>query len=319
MKLLSVIVPVYNVADYLEECLDSIVSQTYRALEIIVVDDGSTDGSGAICDAYAQTDSRIVVIHQANQGLSGARNTGLDVCKGEYITFIDSDDCYGTSDVLEQNVRLMEYNDNIDFVQFPFQRSNKTERECVFPKIRICDREERYIRYLTFNIFPMAWNKIYRSCLIADLRFEPGAYFEDEFFMLNVIDRCRYCVLSDAGCYSYRIRVGSIMQSPMTAKKYSDRFRFMTMRLQAALQESPQFYTCHFAILSILFNLFLKIPECRTLYKEQGYDFLSLIPIVSQRVRKKNRLLFLYRVYRLFGASVCRRVMPYLLNKSVEG
>ncbi|MDR3314701.1 MAG: glycosyltransferase, partial [Oscillospiraceae bacterium] len=90
--LISVIVPVYNVEPYLPKCLDSIVSQTYANLEIILVDDGSTDASGSICDAYAAKDERVRVIHQANGGVAAARNAGLDAAVGEYIQFVDSDD-----------------------------------------------------------------------------------------------------------------------------------------------------------------------------------------------------------------------------------
>ena len=90
--LISVIVPIYQVEAYLEECLDSILNQTYRQLEIILIDDGSTDRCGEICDRYASRDSRIKVIHQTNQGLSAARNAGMDIAIGEYISFIDSDD-----------------------------------------------------------------------------------------------------------------------------------------------------------------------------------------------------------------------------------
>lgn len=92
MKKISVIVPVFNVAQYLEQCLDSIIGQTYENLEIILVDDGSTDSSGSICDSYKNVDSRIKVIHKKNGGLSDARNVGLDNCKGDYISFVDSDD-----------------------------------------------------------------------------------------------------------------------------------------------------------------------------------------------------------------------------------
>ena len=94
--LISVVIPVYNVEKYLEKCLDSVVEQTYRNLEIILVDDGSTDNSGAICDRYAQKDSRVVVIHQKNGGLSKARNVGIDTATGKYISFIDSDDYVGS-------------------------------------------------------------------------------------------------------------------------------------------------------------------------------------------------------------------------------
>ena len=90
--LVSVIVPVYNVSPYLREAIDSVINQTYKELEIIIVDDGSTDGSGAICEEYASSDSRIKLIHQSNRGLSGARNTGLECATGDFVAFVDSDD-----------------------------------------------------------------------------------------------------------------------------------------------------------------------------------------------------------------------------------
>ena len=104
--LISVIVPVYNVEKYLPECVESIISQTYGNLEIILVDDGSTDRSGKICDEFAEKDSRIVVIHQKNSGVSAARNRGLDVCKGDYISFVDSDDYYCT-DLMESAMNAL--------------------------------------------------------------------------------------------------------------------------------------------------------------------------------------------------------------------
>ena len=105
MKMISVIVPIYNVEQYLEQCLDSIISQTYSQLEIILVDDGSTDSSGQICDKYARKDERIVVIHKTNGGLSDARNAGISVATGEYISFIDSDD-YIATDMYNKMIKI---------------------------------------------------------------------------------------------------------------------------------------------------------------------------------------------------------------------
>ena len=118
--MISVIVPVYNVEKYLRQCLDSVLAQTYRELEIILVDDGSTDGSGAICDEYATRDSRIKVVHQQNGGLSSARNAGLDLATGEYVAFVDSDD-YIHETMLELLYQALVEN-NADTVICNFER-----------------------------------------------------------------------------------------------------------------------------------------------------------------------------------------------------
>ena len=107
--LLSVIVPVYNVEKYLSRCIDSILSQTFTDFELILVDDGSPDNCGSICDEYAKKDKRIIVIHQQNRGVSSARNKGLDIARGEYVTFVDSDDQIGSITTLYENILLKLY------------------------------------------------------------------------------------------------------------------------------------------------------------------------------------------------------------------
>lgn len=122
---LSVIVPVYNVADYLPACLDSILGQTFTDFELLLIDDGSTDRSGAICDDYARRDARIRAVHRVNAGVSAARNAGLDMARGEFITFVDSDDALGTPDTLAENLRLLTADPETDIVQFPAQTGDK--------------------------------------------------------------------------------------------------------------------------------------------------------------------------------------------------
>lgn len=122
---LSVIVPVYNVAAYLPACLDSILGQTFTDFELLLIDDGSTDGSAVLCDQYAASDGRIRVIHKANAGVSAARNTGLDMARGAFITFVDSDDALGTPNTLAENVRLLTADAATDVVQFPIKFGDK--------------------------------------------------------------------------------------------------------------------------------------------------------------------------------------------------
>lgn len=121
--LLSVLVPVYNVAPYLEQCLDSILSQPYSCLEVLVIDDGSTDGSGALCDRYAERDQRIRVVHQANAGLSAARNTAMDLMQGEFFTCVDSDD-WLTEDAFSAPMSYLEANPLIDVLELGYIEVN---------------------------------------------------------------------------------------------------------------------------------------------------------------------------------------------------
>ena len=174
--LISIIIPVYKVEPFLRECLDSIVSQTYQNLEIILVDDGSTDGSGAICDEYAARDGRIIVIHQENQGISGARNAGLDIASGDYVLFVDSDDriepftceCALKAAIGQQ----------ADLVSFGYKviyESGKS-REVVAPASGIQDKRQvmQELVWQRGNFRDSAWNKLFARKLFDDIRFPEG-------------------------------------------------------------------------------------------------------------------------------------------------
>ena len=191
--MVSVIVPVYNVAPYLREALDSVIGQTCRDLEIIVVDDGSTDGSGAICDEYLR-DPRVHVIHQENRGLSGARNAGLDRMTGEYVAFLDLDDAY-KPDMIEKMLDALEKSGaEIAICGFESHRTDgrldgagrwreyspRHEREETITGI------EAQRQLLTNGIFVTAWSKLYRKAVWSGLRFPEGHVYED----LRVISMC---------------------------------------------------------------------------------------------------------------------------------
>lgn len=172
--LVSVIVPVYNVEQYVDECIDSIVRQSYRNLEILVVNDGSTDSCGMRCDKWAEKDSRIRVIHQRNQGLSAARNVAIDMCRGEWITFVDSDDVIGK-----------------DYVKILLGIANEYKvsiSQCLSAPIKYVKTEERNIeqgvmessRFLLSEQYrTMAWGKIYRREVFATSRYPYGKIHED--------------------------------------------------------------------------------------------------------------------------------------------
>ncbi len=213
-ELISVIVPVYNVKNYLDRCLLSIMNQSYKNLEIIIIDDGSTDESGKVCDQYAKKDKRIKVFHKDNEGLSSARNYGLDVAIGDYIGFIDSDD-YVEEDMYELLLASME--EKTDLVCcgtiYKFHdRSNiskkgygKAPKKTVFSNNEAME-ELMLQRYISFS----ACDKLYRKELFNDLRFPVGRTSEDLPVVYKIIKRCRCIVNIGRAKYIYCYRNNSI-------------------------------------------------------------------------------------------------------------
>lgn len=207
--MVSVIVPVYNVKPYLEECLDSILQQSYTQMEIILIDDGSTDGSGAICDSYLQKDNRFQVIHQQNQGLSAARNRGIECAAGDYLCFVDSDD-YLYPNSIEILLRLCVENE-ADMSICTFDLLTNETKHClqaaerISPSVEVfCGNQkmEAYLRQKKINT--AAWGKMYAAKLFRELRFPVGKLYEDVYilhtsFMLpNVSHTCQRAYMSIA-------------------------------------------------------------------------------------------------------------------------
>lgn len=222
MELVSVIIPVYNIAEFIEKCLISVCGQTYHNLEIIVVDDGSSDDSGTICDKYSKKDSRIRVIHKENGGLSSARNAGLDIASGEYIYFLDGDD-FIDPDLIEQGIKF--FKDGIDLVVFNYR--GQTEGKFITQSQFMPDRydfddPEKKSRFicnflLRYKIGWEAWNRIYRNEIIEryELRFENNKeiFAEDLYFCLCYCSHITSVQCIDSVLYNYVQRQGSIMDT----------------------------------------------------------------------------------------------------------
>lgn len=220
LPLISIIVPVYNVKDYLEKCLKSICGQTYQNLEIIVVDDGSTDGSGELCDVFAQSDSRIKVVHQSNGGLGAARNKGLDIAIGEYIGFVDSDD-WIDSDMYQFLYELMDTSKaDISICSHYVEKSNKTKIKYSSDKVLSMDPIEA-IRLLAKDkiVRNYAWDKLFKRDLFKDLRFPENCWFEDLAVMYKVFYKAQKIVMQGRPKYHYLVRENSIMGSKYNPKK----------------------------------------------------------------------------------------------------
>ena len=217
--LISVIIPVFNVRPYLTKALESVIRQTYSHLEIIVVDDGSTDGSGDICDEFAARDERIKVIHQENRGLSNARNTGLNIMNGEAVAFLDPDDSYHF-DFLKTMVEAMERaNADIAVCRYIVDDEDASTRnirkEKVYPagKAGAYGRTEVLQALACGNINVSVWNKLYRSRLWDNIRFPEGHNYEDMDIMFSIFDRCSTATVLDQPLYYHLRRPGSITHS----------------------------------------------------------------------------------------------------------
>lgn len=234
--LISVIIPVYNVAPYLREAFDSVVQQTYSNLEILIVDDGSTDGSGEICEEYC-SDDRVQLIHQENRGLSAARNSGLDRATGEYIAFLDSDDAWRL-DFIE---KMLETIDKADIAVCRFE-IHQLRLDSTWKKIEplagkgFYEREEalRALADGTINI--SVWNKLYRSKLWKEIRFPEGHNYEDIDTTYRIFTLCGKICFLDQPLYLHRKRPGSITNT--ATKKNLEDWRLAYGQLEAFVESN---------------------------------------------------------------------------------
>ncbi len=200
MPLVSVIIPVYNVAPWLSECVDSVINQTYNNLEILLIDDGSTDGSGEICDNYSQLDRRITVLHTDHHGLSAARNNGLDHATGDIIFFLDSDDV-AYPNAIERVVAVMEQT-AAQIIAFGTSREGFYNRTDVLRSM------------ISKNgIAGAIWTKVFRSDVLNDIRFRENHNYSDVAFFLNAFDKCGKLYAITDKLIKYRYRPGSITAS----------------------------------------------------------------------------------------------------------
>lgn len=221
MKLISVVIPVYNVAEYLVECIESVLKQTYTNLEIILVDDGSLDNSGKICDDYAKKDSRIVVIHKQNGGLSSARNAALEIIKGCYVVFVDSDDYIESTMIEVLYNKINQYNADISICAY--RLTSKIDIFDSEPECRefLMTGKKLIMAYINrdsnYTITHAVWNRLYKKELLEGLKFCEGRVHEDILFSTEVMLRIQKAIYVDKYLYNYRDnRPGSI-----TGRKYS--------------------------------------------------------------------------------------------------
>lgn len=219
MPLVSIVIPVYNVEEYLAQCIESILGQTYHNYELILVNDGSKDSSGKICEDYRNKDGRIRLIHKKNGGLSDARNAGMEIAKGLYITFVDSDD-FIHKDYLKEMVSFAVDN-NVDIVQAEWSHFTKDLGTYERHNLKISTGEEAFVDMLHFrNIHMMAWNKLYRRSLFENIYYPVGRINEDNLTTYKVVFRASKVACLPQVLYYYRINDSGIMNSNFSEKRF---------------------------------------------------------------------------------------------------
>ena len=222
--LISVIVPVYRVEEYLERCVKSILSQTYKNLEVILVDDGSPDQCPAICDACAEKDARVKVIHQENKGLSGARNAGIDAASGEYLAFVDSDDYVSPHFIEELYQLLQDTGCAIGQCRFSYVKGDGLVEEgdsafCIYRGESLM--EQLYGPEEKATCFVVAWNKLYRAELFKEtgIRYPEGRIHEDEATTYRLFHEAKKLAFLDRALYGYYTENGESITSVFSAKR----------------------------------------------------------------------------------------------------
>ena len=223
--IISVIIPVYNVEKYLRKCLDSIIYQTYRNLEIILVDDGSTDNCGAICNEYAIRDERITVIHKANGGLGFARNSGLEICTGDYVMFVDSDDWLSIDSVQVLYDQIVADGSGIAIGKHveAYEDGGIIEACWKINKKRLLTKGELFdlLRPNADNVLPVAaWGKLYKRSIFNNLRYTSVCIAEDLFLYPYIIDRCEKITVTTAIVYYYYQRENSLVRQRSERAKF---------------------------------------------------------------------------------------------------
>ena len=233
-ELISIIIPVYNVEKYIDKCIESIVGQSYDNLEIILIDDGSTDNSAGKCDEWKKKDDRIKVIHKKNGGLSDARNSGIQVANGKYFMLVDSDDYVHKNIVEFLYKNIIEYDADISFCDFRKYRENeniKLDSEHIAKRVF---NSEEYFRNFYGSISTqstVAWAKLYKAELFDEVCYPVGKLREDEFTTYKLVHKANRIVYVDEKLYYYLIRENSIMLKT-DIKKFVDYIQALYERNQ---------------------------------------------------------------------------------------
>lgn len=283
----SIIVPVYNIEAFIERCIESIINQSLKEIEIIIIDDGSNDNSGAICDKYADIDRRIKVIHQNNKGLADARNAGLNIATGKYIMFVDGDDwvepdfCKIPFETAEKGIA--------DFVLFRYDNNNSVEYDSEeIRTVRLSGAE--VVRYMYLNQGAMVWNKLYKRQTIQHIRFLSGRFYEDGPFTAEVIPLMNNnTVFVDKVLYHWCYRKDSITKTGSI--KISDDYYEMSNHTVCKLEEMGYKEEAEWSRKEYSWIYLLRYGR-KAKYADECLEYLRQLNKPPGQLKWKGRLMF---------------------------
>lgn len=297
-ELISIIVPVYNVEQYLEKCVDSIINQKYKNLEIILIDDGATDSSGKLCDELAKIDNRIKVYHKENGGLSDARNYGVERATGDYIGFVDSDD-YIDSEMYEELYEAIK-KENVDVVEcnlkiiYPDRVELFTEQKYY----NVYTKQEYLEEYLKIEkIFGSACVRLIKSDIAKKLKFPVGKLYEDTYYAYDLIEKVDRYVIMNNPYYNYLMRENSITNTKFNPRIFDlieivEKFRKTTYENYPGLKEAAD---CRkmYAYFSVLNSILLEENYRDNEYYSEilSYFKRNYISLLKNKYINRNRKL----------------------------
>lgn len=288
-KLISVIVAAYNIDSYISRCLDSLLEQSYSNMEIIVVDDGSVDRTGVICDQYAARDSRIKVIHQQNAGLSGARNAGLAVSTGAYIGYVDGDDwiepemyrqMYTACELQGAELAVCAYREvgNQREQKFSGEQYVLTREEAL--DVYLCDRQ-------TFHIYNSVWSKLFKREIVEGLRFPLSRKSEDIMYTTYALTRCTICVFLDMPYYNYVMdRPDSIMNQGVQDRRFHDEIPFWKEQIEYLDEIGMKEFSCKAAYYFYRRMLFYYIDFKNNQMKLSCKKLINMLRDEKEKIRE---------------------------------
>lgn len=315
-ELISVIIPVYNVEKYLRCCIESVMQQKYETLQIILVDDGSTDSSGKICDNYARQDERIEVIHQENGGVSKARNTGIAVAKGNYLAFLDSDDMWSPFFLAEAYDILI--SQKADIILCDLQRFREDEKVCIDKKIEnykveiLSPREANLRIYKSGDVaYTIMSNKLFKAEIFSGVEFPVNKIHEDTFLTYKLYYRAHRVAVISAKMYYYRFRLNSIMTEAIKEKNLNMLEAF-DQRLQyyKELSDDDLYFLCLLRKMESVIVLYNKALKTKSEQKvadaiyEQGK--VTYAEMERNKHLYKSRKLFCYGMFLKHPRCYCK-------------